>query len=461
MEVGGLCVQPLPDGGSALNTAMRLDCGQGELAVMGGESRFKTVVGHALLLAILLPAASAGDSLRDLAERVGVKVVADGTSSRDLRDAALKKIPWSRMSEKARKAGRPVTEDLSQFRRMPVLEYETDPDLYRYLIAQPDVAVSTWRAMGISQLQLEQSQPFIYSANAIDGSNGTASVLWRDPGQCLFVVKGSYTSPFLPTSIEASALVWVRYSFRETMTGHMVHQEIEAFLHFPSATIEALARLAARVTNGIMDRNVFEVSLYARMMSQAARRDPDWIENLVHQMEGVPAEKCRDLLVVSRSAGGRNLPPADALPETPGPSAGPVRLDFPVSVDRPSRKPVDKASGDLVSLMPPIELTRNESENGSLPAAWVAATKPKQAAQDAIRHDTKTQNVVIKSGWQITNVTRDQSGHSKPQGDREFVALPDGQIPHLEVPQLRTGRPQPASSTNIKPAQQQGWQFQP
>ena len=31
---------------------------------------------------------------------------------------------------------------------MPSLQYPVDPNMYQYLINHPDVAVSTWRAMG-------------------------------------------------------------------------------------------------------------------------------------------------------------------------------------------------------------------------------------------------------------------------------------------------------------------------
>ena len=417
---------------------MAIGCGQGELAVMGGELRISAAARCALLLAVLLPPATAGEQLRDIAERAGLKIIHEGTTSRELSTAALKKIPWERMSEKARRKGKQVTDDLSQFRRMPVLEYEADPTLYRYLIVQPDVAVSTWRAMGISQLEIKQATPFSYTANAIDGSHGTAHVLWRDPNQCLFVVEGSYTSPFLPTSIQASALVWVRYRFTEIETGHRVHQEIEAFLHFPSATIETLAKLASRVTNVIMDRNVFEVSLYARMMSQAAQRDSDWIENLVHQMEGVPPEKCRDLLLVSRNVGGTPLPPA-LTAETA------VRAE-------PLIAGSESAQSDPVPVLPPTEVERSKEGQLALPLSWVTSSSAGPPQPEKSRTA-----MVSLTDWKTTTAAQQAVGFGKPQISADFAARPDGELPHFEVPQLRTGRAQSAASRNVKPTQHESW----
>ena len=63
---------------------------------------------------------------------------------------------------------------------------------------------------------------------------------------------------------------WLQYRFVKDPNGQpLVNQQVETFIHFPSGAINTIAKLASRVTNTIIDRNAFEVSLYARMMSQA------------------------------------------------------------------------------------------------------------------------------------------------------------------------------------------------
>ena len=86
---------------------------------------------------------------------------------------------------------------------MPSLQYEVNPGLYQYLINHPDVAISTWRVMGISKLQMFHTAQFEYEASAADGSVGIADILWRDGNQFLFIVQGTYTSPLLPGAIDA------------------------------------------------------------------------------------------------------------------------------------------------------------------------------------------------------------------------------------------------------------------
>ena len=263
-----------------------------------------------------------GDQLEELAKRVGVRVLSEGTSESDVLEFTKSRIPYGKMSAGAQQRAASLLSDVSQYRRMPSLQYAVNPNIYQYLINHPDVAISTWRVMGISRLNMYQTGEFEYEATATDGSEGIADILWRDGNQCLFVVEGKYNSPLLPTAIHASALVWLQYRFVQAEDGtYLVNQQTEAFIHFPSSAIDAIAKVASRVTNTILDRNVFEVSLYARMMSQAAVKEPEWIEELAQRMEGVLPQRRMELVQVSRGqtpTRGRTLPPITASTDNKG-----------------------------------------------------------------------------------------------------------------------------------------------
>lgn len=237
----------------------------------------------------------------ELANKAGVRILRDSSSDKQLQKTAAAQVPLGRMSRQSQQRALHLLKNTSQYRRMPSLQYEIDASLYQYLINHPDVAIATWRVMGISKLNMWQTAPFEYAAEANDGSKGQADVLWRDGNQCLFVVAGAYHSPLLPSAIEASALVWMRYRFERTRDNRIVvNQQIETFIHFPSPAIEAIAKLASMVTNSILDRNVMEVSLYAQMMSRAVNRDSDWVEEVADRMDGVPDHRKIELTRVAR-----------------------------------------------------------------------------------------------------------------------------------------------------------------
>ncbi len=240
------------------------------------------------------------DQLEDLAEKAGIRIESKGNSSAAVRRNAAQLVPLNRMTVPNRARAETIIESCSQFRRLPQLRYTVDRAMYTYLLQHPDVAVSTWRAMGISEFQMLQTGEESFQASATDGSAGTADILYQDDQEIVFVCTGLYNNILLPGPLTASALIRFRYTLQPYQHGtHLVTQQADVFVHFPSAGIAGLAKLLSPVTNGLMDRNLFEVSLYAAMMSRAVRQDPEWIISMAWDLDGVRPERRGELAKVA------------------------------------------------------------------------------------------------------------------------------------------------------------------
>jgi hypothetical protein len=245
--------------------------------------------------------ATAQMPMDEMAKRVSISIAAEGKSGSRLRDNCINQLPWRQMSASGQKRVRKVLDSCAQYRRLPELHYNVRDDVYRYLVDHPDVAVSTWRVMGISKIQMWQTGSMEFEATDPDGSIGLADILYRDKTQCLMLCDGIYSSPLLPKPITAAGLVWLRHDHRPTRDNRtLVRQKLDVFISFPTMTGRAMAMLASPVTNVMMDRNAFEISLYARMMSQAAENDPVWIEELAAQMDGVLPQRRKELSALVR-----------------------------------------------------------------------------------------------------------------------------------------------------------------
>ncbi|MCA9051090.1 MAG: hypothetical protein KDA89_20280 [Planctomycetaceae bacterium] len=353
-----------------------------------------------LSLMVTTPVAAASQ-LEELAQRVGIRVLADSTSDRDVLAYTKARIPYNRMSPNARQRATTILNDLSQYRRMPSLQYAVNPDVYQFFVNHPDVAISTWRAMGISQLQMRQVADFEYEATAGDGSSGKADILWRDGNQCLFVVDGTYVSPLLPGPVQASALIWLQYRFVRADNGTtVVNQQVEAFIRFPSTAVDTVARLASGVTNTILDRNAFEVSLYAQMMSRAAQNEPEWIEQLAVRLDGVPEHRGSELVMICRGQSPdaatwetANSPAKqEAVLSRPLHASGSFR-SFETSLhEMNNRSPLTPAgvpsantavSKDARETSAAVSLSKTISESGSQPAVTVGRPRPTDSAGEA------------------------------------------------------------------------------
>lgn len=254
-----------------------------------------------LLSLASLPSMANGDQLEDLAKKAGIRILSDGESSSDSQRKTAASLPFHLMSPTNRQRARKLINDSTQYRRLPSLQYSIDKPIYRYLLEHPDVAVSTWRVMGISRFEMFQTGPMEYEAKAVDGSEGIADILYKDDNQMLFICEGNYHNVLLPRPLEASALIWFRAAYAPGADGtHVVTQKADVFVKFPSAGLSTVAKMLTPVTNSMMDRNLFEVSLYSSMMSRAVRDEPEWVVHVADQMEGVLPQRRGELIEVAR-----------------------------------------------------------------------------------------------------------------------------------------------------------------
>jgi len=242
-----------------------------------------------------------GNQLKELAEKAGIKVTADGESSQTAEDQARNSIPLNAMTPQNRQRAQVIIKERSQFRRLPSLQYTIDEPMFRYLLKHPDVAVSTWRVMGISRFEMWQTGENEFEAQAIDGSEGLADILYQDNNQMVFICQGRYHNPLLPRAMEAAALIWFRAVYKQNPDGSQtVTQKADVFVRFPSSGVSAIAKVLTPVLHTLMDRNLFEISLYGSMMSRAVREEPDWVIQVAQQMEGVLPQRKNELIEVAR-----------------------------------------------------------------------------------------------------------------------------------------------------------------
>lgn len=230
-------------------------------------------------------------------EPLRTDVLYAGTSSREELDFARNRLPWNQLSRTAHARASTVVNDLSLFRRLPTVRCEVDSRTYWYLSQHPDVAVSLWRAMGISEMRMWQTGPYRYECDLRDGTFGAIDVLYRDNGRQIVICDGQFQSPVLANPIAATGLMHLQTTMQRTDDGRtIVTHTADVFVKFNSQTVEALAKLVSPVTFKMADQNFEEVTLFLRMMDQAMSRQPGWVEQMAGRMEGVLPGRDAELL---------------------------------------------------------------------------------------------------------------------------------------------------------------------
>lgn len=230
---------------------------------------------------------------------------AKGSSASALLQKASADLPLAQLTADQRSRADSVLSGVSYYRRLPTLTFPVDPDVYLYFTKNPEVAVSLWRAMNISKLDLSKVSDTLYEGDTNDGTRGTMEVLHRglrvgDVDKCLVYCEGTYTNPLLPKPIFAKSLLLLETRFfRETNGQVYVTHRGDLFVCFPSETVEAVSKMMTPVTTVLTDRTFGEVSLFLKLMSIAMAKRPDWVEQVAGKMQNLKADQRSDFLALA------------------------------------------------------------------------------------------------------------------------------------------------------------------
>jgi hypothetical protein len=245
------------------------------------------------------PAGSADVQLPTAAD-VAVEVLHPGTSTKSVRESARSAFPLSTLAPEHQRLAQSVLTDVSLYRRLPTVKAKLDPRVYQYFIDGPDAAVSIWRVLGISKLELKQKSPGVFEADTGDGSSGTVTLLHRTPTSCIVFCDGLFKSPVLTKPIKARALVTLTATFEPQADGTtFITHTADMFVSFPSLAVETIAKMVSPLSYKYADRNIEEITSFLRMMDISMSRQPGWIEQIAQLMDGISDERNRQLLQVT------------------------------------------------------------------------------------------------------------------------------------------------------------------
>jgi hypothetical protein len=236
----------------------------------------------------------------DVRQRLRVEVNQTGTSAKDELTRSLQRLPLAQLADADRQRVNSIVRSPSLYRRLPTVTCRTDARVYSFFVENPDVAVSIWRVMGISDMQMRQISANEYETDLKDGTFGALTVLHRSPTCHLVMCTGDFKSPLLAKPIRSTGLMCLQSQTwqAEDGTSYVTHAG-DVYVMLQSEAVEAIAKLISPMSFKMADKNFEEVTLFIRMMDEAMSREPGWIERTASRMDGVIPGRDKELLDVA------------------------------------------------------------------------------------------------------------------------------------------------------------------
>lgn len=216
-------------------------------------------------------------------------------------------LPLDQLSPQARWKIDTILDDYSLHRRLPTEVFRSDPDVYLFLVNEPQVTVAVWRALGISELKLQvhPENPNLFIGNDGKGTQGTCEYLYRSPELHVLVCEGSYRGPLVPKPIRASLLLVLRSAyFRDQSQEVYVTHQLHAFVKLDSNAAEAVAKLTDPISARMANHTFRQITAFLGAMSRWMEQQPEWAHRLADQLGDVsPAQRQQLRDLADRTAG--------------------------------------------------------------------------------------------------------------------------------------------------------------
>lgn len=238
---------------------------------------------------ILLAAACAG--LPTTVSAKELTPVRDGTSAADHRGEAQRALPLSRLEARFQRSVREVMDGATLYRRLPSFSFECNPELYLFLVNRPDVVVSTWNLLGVSDIELQQVDKNRYAADDKQGTTAQVDVLFRSREMHVVYAEGAYQGMLMPRKVKGRCVLLLRtgYQQQKDESWTVVHS-LDCFVKIDNFGADLLARTLHATTTQLADRNFAEVTAFVQNLQTRLAGDGEWGLDLAGKLQRIRPE---------------------------------------------------------------------------------------------------------------------------------------------------------------------------
>ena len=229
-----------------------------------------------------------------------------GTSNVSCRLEASNAIPYHALRPDVARQIHSVVNNPSIYRRMPVCAVDCDPEMFTFLVRNPDVVTAIWERMGITELSLGRLGPYTFQSTDGMGTTCTFQLVCGSPQLHLYYGSGYYEGNLLKHRISGRSVMLLRSLQRTTGEGMTVMvNTLDVFVTLDNGTVDLAAKTVSPLFVKAADENFLTTSKFLSQLSRAAGRNAEGMHRLSDQLTGIDHQvRSQFVSVVDRVAAG-------------------------------------------------------------------------------------------------------------------------------------------------------------
>jgi hypothetical protein len=221
------------------------------------------------------------------ASRLFAASPSEADTSDEARQKAIRAIPFDRLTPQSQARLRETLTGAGTFRRAPVEVFPCDPDLYVFLVRNPEVIVNLWRTMNVTQLTCRKVEPYVVDAQDGMGTFARAELLYGDPALHVVLGEGYYEGPLLRRRTNGkSVMILSSGYFRGEDGTPYVSAQLDFFLDVEFGAADLLARTFQPMVGRSIDMNFSESAKFLGKVHQVSETNGPGMAELAGKLEG-------------------------------------------------------------------------------------------------------------------------------------------------------------------------------
>ena len=236
--------------------------------------------------------------------RSGEPKQVEGSSSRESREQALRSIPLGSLTPQAVAKLRPVLDDPTIFRRMPVQTIVCDPEMFTFIVRYPEVLVEIWQLMGMTRVTIERKGPFSFAGEDGAGTTCRCELVLGSEKLHIYYTEGDYEGGLINRKLDGRCICVIHSQPALGENGQaLVTASMDIFLKLDNIGADLIAKTISPLVVKTADYNYIESLRFVSQLSTAAQRNPQAVEQLAAKLEGLrPDVRNRFVEVAQNSA---------------------------------------------------------------------------------------------------------------------------------------------------------------
>ncbi|REK08978.1 MAG: hypothetical protein DWQ37_19125 [Planctomycetota bacterium] len=211
-----------------------------------------------------------------------------GTSSRTARRDALSSVPLDKLDPQMRARVADTLKSASLYRRLPVETTKCDPDMYLFLVRNPEVIVNIWEVMNISNVSLERTGPDTFRASDNMGTLCEVKYCYGDAETHVIYAEGTYSGPMFKRPLRARCVLLLKSGYLQETDGTFhVTSRMDTFIEIDHAGVELLAKTLQMLIHHSADYNFVETAAFFATVSRTAEVNPRGMQRLSTKLNNV------------------------------------------------------------------------------------------------------------------------------------------------------------------------------